>query len=100
MRKDIARIERLIEGTLVKEGCKSKLESKYHIQRKGARTVREERSQRIIALTERIQWYSARNDQFHQNRLFQANQKILFEEIEGKMQNNTVIPDAEESKKF
>ena len=44
--------------------------------------------------------YEDRINQFRQNKLFQNNQKRLFEELEGNERNLNIMPDAEKSRKF
>ena len=43
--------------------------------------------------------YEGRINQFRQNKLFQNNQKRLFEELEGNERNVNIMPDAEKLKK-
>ena len=76
------------------------LERKYHVKAKGMNVVLEELRQRVKAKTARIKRYEERNNAFMQNRLFQSNQKKLFEMIDGYDRENEVRPDADESKKF
>ena len=44
--------------------------------------------------------YEGRINQFRQSKLFQNNQKRLFEELEGNERNVNIMPDAEKSRKF
>ena len=60
----------------------------------------EELKQRIKAKTAKIRKYEERSKQFMQNRLFQTNQKRLFEKLEGIERRNDVRPDAEDSITF
>ena len=46
----------------------------------------------------KIKKYEKRNNQFLQNRLFQASRRKLFEKIDGKERNYELKPDEEESK--
>jgi len=41
-----------------------------------------------------------RIEQYRQNRLFENNQKLLFEQLEGKEREDDAIPDADASKRF
>ena len=100
IRKDVSRVEKWKEGKLKSDGLKDQLERKYHVRVKGFTTVTEELKQRIKAKSSRIKKYEERNNQYTQNRLFQTNQKLLFEKIEGIERKNDVRPDAEESKTF
>ena len=57
----------------------------------------EELKQRLTAQAAKLKWYEDRQKQYRQNRMFETNQKRLFEEIEGIGKNNDLIPDAEEA---
>ena len=87
------------QGELQTEGVMSKLERKFNIKRKGADVVQEEVRQRLVALGTKLQGYDNRTKQYRQNRLFESNQKRLFNELQG-AQRESVIPDAEESRSF
>ena len=60
----------------------------------------EELKQRVKATAAKIRKYEERNNQFMQNRLFQTNQKRLFDILEGKEKSDNITPNAEESKLF
>ena len=83
IRKDVSRVEKWKKGKLKSEGLKDYFERKYHVWNKGFTTVMEELKQRIKAQTTKIKKYEERNNQYIQNRLFQTNQRLLFEKIEG-----------------
>ena len=89
-----------MKGSLKNEDTKSNLEREFHIKKKGLDVVLEEQKQRLLAISCRLKKYDHRNKQYHQNRLFQANRKKLFEELEGVEQDNTITPDAADSQKF
>ena len=61
--------------------------------------VHEEVKQRLIAMGAKLERYDNRTKQFRQNRLFESNQKKLFDELEGK-ERQTAVPDVEESRIF
>lgn len=82
IRKDVSRVEKWKEGKLKSEGLKDYFERKYHVWNQGFTTVIEELKQRIKAKTAKIKKYEERNNQYIQNRLFQTNQRLLFEKIE------------------
>ena len=86
-------------GELQNKGVISKLERKFNIKRKGADVVHEEVRQRLVAVVAKLERYDNRTKQYGQNRLFESNQKRLFNELEG-AQRESVIPDAEESGRF
>ena len=81
------------------KGVISNLERKFHIKRKGADVVHEEFLQRLVAVGAELERYDNSTKQYRQNRLFESNKKRLFNELEG-AQRESVIPDAEESRRF
>ena len=88
-------------GTLLRKGGQEeKLERKYSVRKKGVDVVIEELKQRITAKAAKMKRYEGRINQFRQNKLFQNNQKRLFEELEGNKRNVNIMPDAEKSRKF
>ena len=90
---------RIRRRELQNEGVISKLERKFSVKRKGVEVVQEEVRQRLVAVGAKLERYDNRTEQFRQNRLFESNQKGLFKELEG-TQRESVITDAEESKRF
>ena len=84
---------------LQNEGIKSKLERKYRIEEKGIVVVHEEVQQRLVATGAKLERYDNRTEQYRQNRLFESNQKKLFDELD-RVERETVVPDAEESTRF
>ena len=99
LRKELGQLNRMRRGELQNEGVISKLERKFNIKRKGADVVHEEVRQRLVAVGAKLERYDNRTKQYRQNRLFESNQKRLFNELEG-AQRESVIPDAEESRRF
>ena len=81
-RADLGRVDRLRKGELRNKRVTLKLEREYHVTRKSIETVHEELRQRVISIAAKLQRYDSRSLQFRQNRLFQSNQKRLFEEID------------------
>ena len=77
-----------------------KMEKRFDIKRKGYQQVLEELKQRLIALAAKIKRFDDRVKQYHQNRLFENNQKRFYEEIQSKQIGECEIPDDEESKSF
>ena len=61
--------------------------------------VHEEVRKRLVAVEAKLERYDNRTKQYRQNQLFGSNQKRLFKELEG-AQRESVIPDAEESRRF
>ena len=85
-----------LNNTAIREG----LERRYSLNKKGLPVVLEERKQRVLAKSQKIRRYQDRTEQYKQNRMFQSNQKRLFEKIENMETDNTTTPDADESKAF
>lgn len=85
-----------MNNTTIQEG----LERRYGLKRKRLSVVLEELKQRVLAKSKKIRRYESRIEQYRQNRMFQSNQKRLFEQLENVDTDDTVIPDAEESKTF
>ena len=56
--------------------------------------------QRSLAQAAMIQRYGDRITQYRQNRMFAVEQKKVYKELNGGPGGKSVIPDAEESKKF
>ena len=100
LRKDLSRILNMKQGKLRKGGQEEKLERKYSVRKKGVDVAIEELKQRITAKAAKMKRYEGRINQFRQNKLFQNNQKTLFEELEGNKHNVNDMPDAEKSRKF
>ena len=100
LRKDLIKLEELKNNNLRSERKTELLERQYHIKNKRINAVVEELKQRIKAKTAKTRKYEERSNQFMQNRLFQTNQKRLFEKLEGIKRRNYVRPDAEESITF
>ena len=73
---------------LQNEDTKSKLERKYLIEEKGIVVVHEEVQQRLVAIGAKLERYDTRTEQFRQKRLFESNQKKLFDELDGSRKGN------------
>ena len=80
---DITRLKQWRVDKLESLCCKVRLEKKYFLKNKRISTVIEELKQRVNVIKRNIRKYDARNDTFHQNRLFETSQKLLFEKLEG-----------------
>ena len=100
LRKDLSRVDRIEQGKLKNHQQATRLEKKYNISKKGIMVVKEELKQRIIAVSAKIKRYNERHNQFVQNRLFQSNQKRLYEKIDGVVRYNEGLPEAEECREF
>ena len=84
---------------LQNEGTKSKLVRKYRIEEKGIIVVHEKVQQRLVAIGAKLERYDNRTERYRQNRLFESNQKKLFDELDG-VERETAVPDGEESTCF
>ena len=73
-----------------KNRVKADLEKKYYVKNKGLNMVIAEIKQRIKAKTTKLQKYDERNNQFVLKRLFQSNERLLFEKIEEKSRQTDV----------
>ena len=100
LRQDISRFERIRSNDLRNNTLTQSLKKKYNIARKGLNRVVEELKQRLTAQAAKLKRYEDRQNQYRQNRMFETNQKRLFEEMEGIERNNDFIPDAEESREL
>ena len=99
LRKDLGQVNRMRRNELQNEMTKEKLERKYRFSVKGLGVVHEELQQRLVAIGAKLERYDNRTEQYRQNRLFEANQKKLFSELEGG-HRETIEPDAAESTRF
>ena len=93
LRKDSGQLNRMKRNKLQNDGPKSKLERKYRIEEKGIVVLR------LVAIGAKLERYDNRTEQYRQNRLFESNQKKLFDELD-EVERETVVPDAEESTRF
>ena len=100
LRKDLSKIESIKCEKLKNRDTRARLFEKYRVKRKGMLTVIEELKQRITAKSQKIKRYDNRIEQYHQNRLFQNNQKKPFERLEGIERGEEEIPDAHATKEF
>ena len=62
----------------IRKRKKEELRKKYRIKVKGSKVVAEELKQTISAKSEKLRDYSARGNQYKQNKLFRWNQKTLY----------------------
>ena len=98
LRKDISRLEKHMSGEIRKSKVRDQLKRKYKIDVKGPSVVLEELKQQLTAQAAKLKQYQERHKQYRQNRMFETNQRRLFEEIEGMTRKDGITPDAEESK--
>ena len=101
LRRDLSRVEALLQGRSLEEYHRGELERKYKISENGLKHVSEGLKQRITAKATKIQKYQNRNKQFQQNRLFEtAQRKFMRGSVSGVKNHCEPIPDAEMSKQF
>ena len=100
MRRDLSRVTALLQGRMLKEHHKRELERKYKIAEIGLKHVSEDLKQRITAMSTKIRKYENRNKQFHQNRLFETDQRKFYTELTGDKISSDMTPDSEEAKQF
>lgn len=102
LKKDVNLLDRSEKGELGqrKKGKLQKLHDKYRVKNKGIKTVIEEIKQRMIAKSEKIKRYEQRVKQFRLNRMFNNDQKKVYEELNGGKLRTNDVPGAEESRKF
>ena len=92
MRKDLSRLDRWNRQELENIKIKESLKKKYNIPKKKLPEIIEELKQRITANAAKLKRYDARIEQFQQNRLFELNQKKLFERLEEKSREDETDP--------
>ena len=100
IRTDLGLDERWKRDELERNDLKCELERKYLVKKKGISVVLEETKQRIKALQLKIRRYECRTEQYKQNRMFEANQRSLYQIIDGTHWNIVQSPEAEESLEF
>ena len=100
LRKDLSRIEQMDRGAMKNSDMRNRLMKKYQVKGKGMSVVKEEIKQRVKAKAAKVKRYDDRVRQFHQNRLFNINQRQLFKELDGKCHNSQVGPEPAEARTF
>ena len=80
LRKDLSRIEDWFKGRWTKKQTREKEELQ---KEKRFKLVMEELKRRIKAKAFKVKRYTSRIQQYRQNRLFQGNQKALYQELSG-----------------
>ena len=82
------------------ENLKDEMRRKYQLDNKSIKVQIEELKQRITANSMKLKRYEARIEQYTQNRLFETNQKKLFEKLEKRELSEQAMPDKEEATQF
>ena len=101
LRRDVGILERSKQGKLKRKEKYTKLERKYNIKQKGEKVVIGELKQRLQAKSAKVKRYEQRIHRYQVNRLFQQDQKRVYQQMNGTSSNfSEVRPDAEESQQF
>ena len=100
LRKDLIRIEQMDRGAMKYSDMRNRFMKKYQVKGKGMSVVKEEIKQRVKAKAAKAKRYDDRVRQFHQNRLFNTNQRQLFKELDGKCDNSQVGLELAEARTF
>ena len=82
--KEISKLERKKIGQ--KKGGKgiTQIEKKHSVRKKGMNVVTEELKQRVTAKAAKLRRFEQRANQYRQNRMFQYDQKKLYQELDRK----------------
>ena len=100
MRKHLAWIEEIINGKLKKENNKDTLERRYNLTERGTAAVKEDIKQRIRAKASTMERFEARAKSYNQNRLFNTNQRRLYEQLRQGGPVASTIPEVEPTKRY
>ena len=100
MRKELSRLDRWKKQEVRNQRLKEEMKKKYQMKNKSIDVVIEELKQRIVANSMKLKRYEARTEQYIQNRLFQTNQKKLFERLENTSGGDQEMPEKETTVKF
>ena len=94
-------LERSKQGKLKRKEKYTKLGRKYNIRQRGEKVVIEELKQRLQAKSAKLKRYEERIHRYQVNRLFQQDQKRVYQQMNGTSSSfNEARPDAEESQQF
>ena len=100
MRKELSQLDRLKKQEIKKPQLRETIKKKYQLKNKSMDVVMEELKQRIVANSMKLKRYESRNEQYIQNRLFETNQKKLFERLEKNEVTTQEMPDKKETTEF
>ena len=90
LRRDLSRLDKWKSNQLKSMAVKEQVETRYKVKKKGIGVVIEELKQRVVAKAAKVKRYEGRVEQYRQNRMYQSNQKRLFERLENKERSNEV----------
>ena len=100
MRKHLSWIEEIIKGNLKNRTNKETLEKKYNLTERGTLAVKEDLKQRIKAKSATVERFEARIKSYKQNKLFNTNQKRLYEQLKHGKSSENAIPEVEPTKRY
>ena len=100
MRKHLSWIEEATKGKLKNRNSKDTLERKYNLTEKGTAAVKEDLKQRIKAKSATIERFENRTKAFKQNKLFNTNQKRLYEQLRHGESEHSATPEPEPTKRY
>ena len=100
MRKELSRLDRWKKQEIRNQRLKEEMKKKYQMKNKSIEVLIEELKQRITANAMKVKRYEARTEQFIQNRLFETNQKKLFQRLEKNECSEQAMPDKKEATEF
>mgnify|MGYP001794065188 FL=1 len=97
IRKDLGKMINIKEG---RQQPTRAISYKYRLKRKGVETVIEELKQRLKSTAAKIKRYSDRVNQYHENHLFETDQKRFYQKLKGEDRNETPAPEPEAAIEF
>ena len=100
MRKHLSWTEEMSKGKLKNRNSRDTLEKKYNITERGTAAVKEDLKQRIKAKAATIERFENRTKAYKQNKLFNTNQKRLYEQLRNGESNQNATPEAEPTKRY
>ena len=100
LRRHINIFQRQQRGEMRKLRKYNELVKKYKVKEKGISKVMEELKQRLQVKASKLKRYEQRIEQYRVNRMYQQDQKRVYQEMSGKPSGEKVMPDAEKSVRF
>ena len=100
LRRHINIFQRQQNGEIRKMKIYNELVRKYKVKEKGLSKVMEELKQRLQVKASKLKRCEQRIEQYRVNRMYQQDQKRVYQEMSGKPGGEKVIPDAEKSVRF
>ena len=100
IQKYINILERRKRGETIKESKYIEVSKKYSVMKKGISNVIEELKQRLQAKTYKLNRYEKRVRQYQINRMFQHDQKKVYQQLQSCSRIESQSPTADDSRKF